>query len=57
MVKENKPAYEQDLIAILHGLVNNNKITKDEAYEIFQSTKIYSDQVIKDTKYIWKQKN
>lgn len=56
MAKENQSLYEQDLITILRGPVNN-KITKDKAYEIFQSTKIYNDQVIKDTEYIWKQKN
>ena len=57
MSKENLPLYEQHLIALLHGLVNHNKITKDEAHEIFQSSNIYNDHVIKDTEYIWKKKN
>ncbi len=57
MSKENPSLYEQHLIALLHGLVNHNKITKDEAHEIFQSSNIYNDHVIKDTEYIWKKKN
>lgn len=57
MSKANRSLYEQHLIALLHDLVNINKITKDEAYEIFQRNSIYNEQVIKDTEYIWKKKN
>ena len=57
IIMGNPPLYEQHLIAILHRLANHDKITKDEANEIFHAHTIYSDQSIKDTEYIWKKQN